>query len=214
MLFEFHSIVKMFNSHLPIFACGLSMNIGLSDSFMDYYLPVLRCNASKWSNYTACCIVSGSIRNMRHQITAINCRMCVIVSNVNFGFVYQIRCPFATLKFLLINILIVLLGIAIHVQEKIFDKKNRNAFHFQNFLFVGHKSIKIWSIILLTAGMTSAGLRRFFVRRQNRINTTKIRMIITNDIDATIILNTGLVSKGEDLEKFKMYSFTSSIILC
>lgn len=51
-------------------------------------LPVLRCNASKWSNYTARCIVSGSIRYMRHHITAVDRSMCVIVSNVNFRLVY------------------------------------------------------------------------------------------------------------------------------
>lgn len=54
----------------------------------------------------------------------------------------------------------------------------------------------------LTSGITSAGLSRFFVRRQNKMKTTKIRIIMTNDTDATIILNTGLVSirsseKGE-----------------
>lgn len=56
---------------------------------------------------------------------------------------------------------------------------------------------------VLTTGMTSAGFRRFFVRRQNSINTTRIKMIITNDTDATMILNTGLVSNGKRKNKFQ-----------
>lgn len=52
------------------------------------------------------------------------------------------------------------------------------------------------AVQILTVGMTSAGFRRFFVRRQNSMNTTKIKIIITNDTDATMILNTGLVSEN------------------
>lgn len=48
--------------------------------------------------------------------------------------------------------------------------------------------------MILTAGITSAGFRRFF-RRQNSKNVTRIKIIITNEIDATIILSTGLVSE-------------------
>lgn len=43
--------------------------------------------------------------------------------------------------------------------------------------------------------MTSAGFRRFFVRRQSNINTTTIKKIIIKNIEATMILNTGLVSE-------------------
>lgn len=50
---------------------------------------------------------------------------------------------------------------------------------------------------ILTVGMTSAGFKRFFVRRQNNMNTTNIKINMTNETDATMILNTGLVSNWE-----------------
>lgn len=142
---------------------------------------------------------------MRHHITAIHCGVCVIVSNVNFCLVYQIRCPFATLKFLFVNILIVLLvaqyshGFFL-ARKKYLKKKITNSFQSQHFNLMFNLSLLAEIYCILTAGMTSAGFRRFFVRRQNNMNTTKIKMIITNDIDATMILNTGLVSEIMQIE--------------
>lgn len=162
-------------------------------------LPILWCDASKWTNYTARCIVSAAIRNMRHHITAINRCMRIIISNVNFRLVYQIRCPFATLKFLFVNILIVLDAFTRHFcKRNICDKKIKNPFHsHNNFSFYFNIFIKsnFKSELILTAGMTSAGFRRFFVRRQSNTNTTTMKKIIIKNIVATMILNTGLVSE-------------------
>ena len=97
-------------------------------------VPVLCCYASEWANYTARCVVSAAIRNVRHHITAIDRCVRVIISDVNFCLIYQIRCAFATLKFLLVNILIVLLYS--HVQENDLKEKKLKCISFSNcFLF-------------------------------------------------------------------------------
>lgn len=95
---------------------------------------------------------------------------------------------------------------AIHVQEKYLIRKDKIVYFilkfslcWQNDRYLKERG-REWT---LTAGMTSAGLRRFFVRRQNSINTTRIKMIITKDTDATMILNTGLVSGKNHHQEFK-----------
>lgn len=83
------------------------------------------------------------------------------------------------------------------VQEKYLNIKGE--FHVEIFSLV-MKKVKFDFRKKLTAGITSAGFRRFF-RRQNSKNTTKIKIIITNETDATIILSTGLVSEMDIQQK-------------
>lgn len=97
-------------------------------------VPVLGCNASEWPDHAARRVVSAAIRDVRHHVTAIDRCVRVIISDVNFCLVYQVRCAFATLKFLLVNILIVLLYS--HVQENDLKEKKLKCISFANcFLF-------------------------------------------------------------------------------